>query len=180
MARSLRSSRRISAPRRKYSWELGPGQSAAQSAVSSGTPVLGSVGGQVVGEGNTLVRIRGEFLAYLNVSSDALGGLRGAFGIGKVRLSAFNAGAAACPSPITEENWDGWIFYQHLFLATITATIGDTSNVPTKMIRFPIDSKAMRKLDTDDIIYGVIEMDSEVGTATMQWYFNTRVLLKLP
>ena len=149
--------------------------------VSSTTPVLGNAGSTSVSDGQTVLRIRGTFLAYLSASNTVTtGGFGGAFGIGKARLSAFNAGIASLPSPIDEEEWDGWLFHKYFFLRTPTATIGDNINDMPGAVRFEIDTKAMRKVDLDDVIYGAIDMGDENGVAIAQWYFNTRMLIALP
>ena len=43
--------------------------------------------------------------------------------------------------------------------------------------KIEVDSKAMRKFNADESIYGAIEV-IEVGTATMQFAFCSRMLVK--
>ena len=77
---------------------------------SSGSAFLGS-GVTPVVSGLTLVRTRGQLFATLAVSSAAGDGYTGVWGIGKVTAAAFAAGLTAIPTPITEADWDGWLYW---------------------------------------------------------------------
>ena len=125
-------------------------------------------------DGHTIVRLRGYFSARLTAAASISDGFFGAFGIGKATLAAFTAGVGAVPTPITEEAWDGWIYHEYFSVLSQTTTVLED----TSWLVRQIDSKAMRKLTIEDVIYVVFEM-SEVGTATMALNMNSRVLLKL-
>ena len=180
MTRSSRQFRGGSSPvraRRKSSWEEGPGGSAAV-AVASSTSVIIGLGAQLLQDGTTLVRTRGLLHAWLVSVSAANEGFRGAFGIGIVRDQAFAVGVTAVPTPITDQGWDGWLFWMPFFIEA-PATMATFGNAGSAVVDMPIDTKAMRKLDLGDTIYGVLEV-TENGTAVANVHFDSRVLLKLP
>jgi len=158
--------------RRKTAWGVGPGGTTA-TAISSSSAVLVGAGAASTLEGSTVVRIRGELLLTLNTAITALDAFRGAFGIGIVQNPAFTAGINSVPSPITEEDDENWLYHRYFALVAPTNEfVGNT------FARIEIDSKAMRKFDSDRILYGAIEV-VEVGDATMDVSFNSRVLVKL-
>ena len=174
--------------RRRTSWELGPKSDAAgapQTITGSSAQVGGLVG--VVGlDGTTWGRIRGQFMAHLLTSGAVNNGYHGAFGIAVATSAAVTAGVASLPTPITEEAWDGWLYHHYFQIhssGAITAAGAATQIVGPDSIaaavRVEVDSKVMRKLEIDQTIYCAVEV-SEVGTATMEWFFNSRALLLLP
>ena len=163
--------------RRKTAWTTGPDATALSftGAASQGwtTGVAATV------PGLTITRVRGYAEVLLTVSSVADGGFNGAFGLGVTTLSAFNAGIASLPTPITDIDWNGWMVHQMFSLHTVTATIADGVNEVTS--RFEIDSKSMRKLPVDEmILFGAIEVEQELGAATLLFHANTRMLVLLP
>ena len=144
-----------------------------------------TTGAAVLVDGVTLVRIRGQLTIALETAAAKADGYHGAFGIGVVTVPAFTAGAASVPTPITELDWDGWLYHQFINVKAADAiAAGAAANEPGQVHnvlavqRFDVDSKAMRKLRINDIIFAVMEL-TEVGTATAQWFFNCRALLKL-
>ena len=177
-------SQRGRTPRRSSEWVLGPGQAADQTQLSSSTQILGALGSQANVPGLTLVRTRGQFLAYLNSATGQNDGFAGAFGMCVVPENSFDAGVAAVPHPLDDGDWDGWYF--HRFFTVRAAQVMnsgaasdiDVLNPVTAAVRFEIDSKAMRKFEVSDVSIGVLDVDL-AGTAVMQWNFNTRELVKL-
>ena len=174
--------------RRKTSWGAGPrtlgAVGGAQAAISTTSAVLATTGVVLLGDGNTLVRTRGELTAWLTSVNAASTGFSCAFGIGIVRSPAFVAGVGSCPTPMAEESSELWLYHRY-FMLTAGAAIGaavaadnDFVNVVTAGVRFEVDSKAMRKLDEDDTIYACLEVQL-TGTAVMNWAFNSRTLFKL-
>ena len=99
-----------------------------------------------------------------------------AIGIGIVSSQAFSIGATAIPGPLSEMEWGGWMYHRILDLHAVTATIGDNNFSNT--VWEEIDSKAMRKISSNEVLVAMVEA-VEVGTASMDIYFDTRVLLKL-
>ena len=104
-------------------------------------------------------------------------GLNGAFGIGRVTNQAFSIGVTAMPGPVTDADWDGWLFHQFYTIRGKSTVASDLAS-PSGSIRFDVDSKAMRKLKADDVVFGMVEM-TESGTVTSRIDFDSRVLLML-
>ena len=140
--------------RRRNSWGFGPGDSATLFTSSASTAVgfIGSGIGPTI-DGLTIARTRGSFQAWLT-QAGLSEGYSGAIGIGVVPQAAFVAGIASVPTPLTELDWDGWLF--HRFFQLHTPVAADFTTEGT-MIRFEVDSKAMRKLNEDQIAYCAIE-----------------------
>ena len=127
--------------------------------------------------GLTIVRTRGVLSLILLTSAQAQGGFNGAAGLCVVSAKAAGIGATAVPGPLTEDDWEGWLWHQHFVLKSPSGTIADMGSA--RVLNFIIDSKAMRKIESDTALVGMIEV-AEVGTATMHAELRTRVLLKLP
>ena len=162
--------------RRKTAWGLGPGGTGAGPLSASGAAF---VGGGVVStlEGSTLVRLRGELLLTLVSAVNPLDAFRGAFAIGMVQNPAFvTGGITAVPTPITEEADENWIYHRYFTLFTGDGTEANFDIAAAA--RIEVDSRAMRKWDTDKTLYAAIEV-VEVGAAVMDVSFNSRVLVKL-
>ena len=180
MARSRGSTqfRGRSSSRRKTGWEEGPFSGVV--ALSAVGATLWGVGQQALFDGLTIARIRGEALLWIN-SGGVLAGFQ-SYGIGLcvVTASAFTFGVTAVPSPLTEIEWEGWMFH-HVGAAIVQpgATAGEHLG-SVGAVRIPIDTKAMRKIGSDEVLCGVVEMGTEVGAATAQFSAQTRQLLMLP
>ena len=167
---------RVSAPRRRKGWEGGPGGTALQGVGSSSSVILG-LGAELLLDGTTLLRLRGQVNVNLGTGAVLGDGFQGAFGIGIVQASAFAIGVTAVPTPLTEQDWDGWIFWSTL--SVHTGDVSEPARSPQSTQVIDVDTKAMRKLDLQDTLYGVIEV-VEIGTATMDVFFDSRLLLALP
>ena len=161
------------ATRRRTGWEPGPEGilSPASSAVS-----LFPTGRTLLSDGNTLIRTRGELALILLTTSAPQSGFQVAFGMCIVSAKAAAIGATAVPGPLTEISWEGWFFH---WQGTVKIAVLTEFHVePMASVRVPIDSKAMRKTDTDETILGVLET-VEVGTSTMHAELRSRQLFKL-
>ena len=177
-----------SSRRRRTSWEIGPqtGVDGASIAIGQSEARLAAGGVTIVSDGNTLVRLRGSLNVFLT-SVDALGnGYHGAFGIGIVTDQAFDGGVSTVPTPITEEDWDGWLYHRYFGLFSAGPIAAATAaqealqvNSRPVAVHIEVDSKAMRKVRENDAVYAAIEV-IELGTGTMEWSFNSRTLFKLP
>ena len=67
----------------------------------------------------------------------------------------------------------------HYFdVRAITATEADGSNAFATVQKIVIDSKAMRKFGSEQILFGSLDV-TETGTSVMRLQAETRVLLKL-
>ena len=173
------------AQRRKTSWEIGPqtGTDGSAQVLSSSAATI-ATGAVTPGlPGVTVIRTRGELLLVLKSASVVGAGFHGAFGIGIASAAAVAAGIGSVPTPITEEGSENWLY--HRYFAVVSAGVVDgtasTDSDPNTgaVLRVEVDSKAMRKFDDQLVIYAAIEV-TEAGAATMDWYFNSRQLVKLP
>ena len=167
------SSRRGTA-RRLTSWGAGPGSQSSLGVSASSNSFLGA--GLVItsDEEVTIVRIRGLFRVLLTAATAVGDGFFGAVGIGIVATSAFDAGISSVPTPVTEVSWEGWLW--HSFFG-VHRSLGD--GAPSESTDLVIDSKAMRKQNSDEVLYAAVELTEE-GTATADLYLDARVLDKLP
>ena len=163
--------------RRLTAWGIGP--NATGLSLSSTSSQLWTNGVVLaVEERATIVRIRGVVHA-LEVNQDSVhAGFAGAIGIGLVNSQAFAAGIAAVPSPITEIDWPGWMYYQMFDIRAVTATESDGANAQSIEFNAQIDSKSMRKWGPEETMFGAIEV-VEIGVAQMNFDADTRVLVKL-
>jgi len=187
MGRGFRSTSRqlIRAPRRLSSWAGGIASGTAgsgQTLNSTAASLLGTA--FAFSTDVTVVRQRGEFLLFLESAAAAADGLFGAFGIAIATTAAVASGAAAVPTPITEQDWDGWIYHRYFSIIAPSAIAGgaaadaDLVAPVSSALRFEIDAKAMRKVTNLDSLYAAIEL-TEIGTASARLFVNTRMLVKL-
>jgi len=174
--------------RRRSSWEIGPqtGVDGAAIAIASSSLLVGNGGAVVLADGPTLVRLRGELNLFLTLSGGVGDGFHGAFGVAIANEDAFAAGVGSLMTPITEEDWDGWIYHSYFGIfsggpvaAATTAKQQELVNPGSAVVHREVDSKAMRKLIEHDTIYCALEV-VELGNCTMEWAFNSRMLVKLP
>ena len=170
-----RARQRFAAPRRRTGWEEGPGQNTFVNINASSVAILGA--GQQAGEdGNTIIRLRGFVELNLTQAVTIGDGFAGALGIGIVSAAAFAVGVTAVPTPITEVEWEGWLWHQYFNLHSAVATAAMTGSAG--ILRLMIDSKAMRKIDTEETIYAALEV-TETGGGNMIVRLGTRMLIKL-
>ncbi len=175
-SRQFRSPRAVSS-RRTTIWSQGPESGNAQSVTTAGLTIITT--GQVSGGGVTVVRLRGMLSLWIEATTAIGDGFQKvSAGIGIVTDDAFSIGATAMPSPITDPNWGGWFWYQQL-----GSFIGDST---TETFRFPmqarkveIDTKAMRKIQPNEVIFGAVAVSNEVGASTLTFHMDTRMLVKL-
>jgi len=171
---------RVRTQRRKTAWGVGP-NATAQASTAALNPIAWANGVVLQNDSEaTIVRIRGIMSLVLHVSSLAAGGFLGAAGIGITTAAAFAAGVGSMPSPITELDWDGWMWHHFYDVHSVTATIADGANAGAVYQRVLIDSKAMRKFRTDEVVFGIWENAEEIGTATVTIHANSRMLFMLP
>ena len=164
--------------RRSTSWGVGVGGSLPSVFVASSTAILGS--GVVIEEdGSTIVRIRGSLQAFLSVQDAAGSGYHCALGICLVNDDAFGIGVTAIPDPVDDVSFDGWIYHRFFDVHAVTATEADGSNAVAAAVQFEVDSKAMRKWDDFMTLVAVLQV-VENGAATLQVFFDSRMLVKNP
>ena len=147
--------------------------------LSVSSSALFTTGQQLLVDGLTLVRTRGELLVQLLTSDGAggAGGFRWAAGICIVTENAAGVGVTAVPSPITDLGWDGWLWHQLGNVRVQETTLLGQQLAAT--VRVPIDSKAMRKMRSLDFIIAAFQV-VEVGVSTIEAHLETRMLVKLP
>ena len=122
----------------------------------------------------TLVRLRGYFQIQLLSVGAGADGFLGAIGIGLMPTEALIAGATAVPGPLTDSDFDGWL-YHHFFVVTepTAAVVGSQ----TSGFNVAMDSKAMRKWDESLSLFGATEL-TELGTASAEFNADSRLLIK--
>ena len=166
-----------SGPRRLTTWEQGPGGTSFTTLTDTSPTIVGA-GAVLVGERATLVRLRGDAYVQLLLAAASGDHMSGALGIGIVNDQAFATGISAMPAPITEQDWDGWIWWKAFAVMVVT----DTEAVDSALNswHFPIDTKAMRKMQAGDTLFISAQASVEGGTVSTKIFVDTRALLKLP
>ena len=168
-----------SSSRRKTEWTDGPESSIIQSVTAGGSSGINT--GIEAFDVATIVRIRGELMVWLEaVGTVGDGFTEFAAGIGIVSTDAFDAGAVSIPSPILDKDWGGWMWYtSRSAIVGLSVTESDVVQSPLGAIRIPIDTKAMRKIEPNNVVVGVIGTRAEVGVATLSFQMSSRMLFKL-
>ena len=177
MARPRGFQHRSRSPRRSTTWGFGPD---AVLSSSGATPSLLFTTGIVLVVQNkaTIVRLRGSAMVHLTAAGSAGDGYTGAFGIGLVSAEAFAAGAGSVPGALTDSDDDIWLYHQFFEVKSATAMLADGVNAQSIAQRFEVDSKAMRKLTIDQVVFGSFEA-FETGVAVVQFVFDSRMLVKM-
>jgi len=142
----------VRGPRRATDWSASLVQD-SQVTVPASSAVLLETFVPIVG-GETIIRTRGLF----TIASDQSVGTEiqfGAFGICVVTQQAAGIGITAIPHPSTDAAWGGW--FVHGFFAEEFRFLSAIGFQPHNAAQFPIDSKAMRKVDEDERVVVVIE-----------------------
>ncbi len=163
----------ISSRRRSpTAWELSFISTGVTTVVANGKTLLSSSAGLLISN-FTIVRTRG----ILCIGSDQTGATEdqvGAFGVGIVSEQARAAGAASIPGPVSEAIWDGWFVHQFMINRFVNVTgVGVDANF-VKTIE--IDSKAMRKVDSNDDLVLMVENGS--GSTGFVFTAQMRFLIK--
>ena len=177
--------RRTSSVRRQTSWGLGSSSASGGQTLSSSGTSIGGLTAVPTLEGQTIVRTRGEFVVNLLTSSAPNGGFHGAFGIAVVTQAALTVGVTAVPSPLDEEDWDGWLYHRYFHILSggiLDSSVVDDEDIinsTTAALRVEVDSKAMRKLPVEEAVFCAVQV-VEIGVATGLWQFDSRMLMKLP
>jgi len=163
--------------RRKTSWSIGPEDIDGGTAASADELWSGGVTLNVPEV--TIVRIRGLIRVYLNSAAALADGFEFACGIGLVTNEAFAGGATAIPSPLGDEDWDGWMFHSYGDVRSVSATFATGPNAFSAVFQIDIDSKSMRKWNDGMTLFGKTQW-VESGTASTTMHAVSRVLLLLP
>ena len=162
--------------RRPMSWVFGP--LALNVAISADGKTQWTTAISSTEAEQTIVRYRGGGAFNLLTAAAAGDGFTVGLGVAVFTIQAEVAGAASVPGPLTDTDWDGWLWHQVFVVQAITATISDGVNAMAASHQFEIDSKAMRKWDGGaEVIGGVLEV-IEHGTATAEFNAHGRMLIK--
>ncbi len=139
----------------------------------SAITIIGS-GAQAQDDGLTIARVRGYLEMHLTAATAINDGFVGAFALGIASENAFAAGAASVMDPVNDLDWDGWFYHRFISLHGLLTTAAGLVR-----LAFEVDTKAMRKVAEGDTVYAVLQT-TETGTATMDVFFDSRLLALLP
>jgi len=124
----------------------------------------------------TVVRTRG----LIGFKSDQLAGTEpqaGAYGECVVSDQAAAIGVTAVPTPVTDDGSDLWYVYQRFFGEFAFTTAAGFEN--QAMIQYPIDSKAMRKVEDGQDLITVLETETTACSQGVVFMSYSRFLIKL-
>ena len=162
MARSRTSGRRTD-----YGWSGNNFTRLAQTTGGSANSLADSEAPQ------TLMRCRGEILYRMDVAAAGDAGNLG-FGIIILDNAALAAGAGSIPSPVTALDAD-WLWHGWGLCHSETGTQSDS--LSSHIGRLVIDSKAMRRMKTNDNVVFVGDVVILSGTPTFDWQVGCRILV---
>ena len=167
-------------PKNKTFWELGPGGDDIATWDSSGftgdTTVILGLGATPVGQPLTVMRLHGVLEILLSTATSALDGFNWAFGVGVCTADAFAIGVTAVPNPFDDISWNGWMV--HKMGAIHSPIAGVATAFPSNAQSLEIESKAMRKLNLNEVLFAAIQV-GEVGVSVMTVRFASRILLQV-
>ena len=138
--------------RRATDWVLGFGSTAFTAIAGTTKVLLASIDVSAANTPGTIVRTRGGIFVVTGAAT-AGQNIIGAVGLALVSDVARAAGIGSIPGPFTDALWDGWFWYQSLLYQSQSA--GASFNVEGRF--YPIDSKAMRKMEGDSGLVWVVE-----------------------
>ena len=158
--------RRVVRPSRSFRRAARPGGTWGR-FIDTGTGVAAStkvlLGAFVLSTTNIAETIR-RTVGHINFSSDqtaaAIETPFACFGMIVVSDNAVVAGATAIPGPITDASDDGWFVYQPLSVSQG----GTDSDLAHQM--FPVDSRAMRRVEVGFSVALMIETGASFGSIT--------------
>ena len=153
--------------RRLTQW-IGPAPQGYVSVATTAAVII--LSGDFV-EALTVVRNRG-FLSIIPEASSSDAEITGAVGIGVVSTDAKTTGIASVPTPFTNGDWGGWLYWQAF---AFTLDFSDATGKQYLNWSMEVDSKAMRKVQANESLVTVAE--SEVGA--FQISMPLRTLVKL-
>ncbi len=117
-------------------------------------------------------RTRGQVIAEMATFSASTETATCAFGIGILPRTPTPT-AATIPGPLTEASWDGWFVHGMIVLsAPVLFTLTGSQSYQ----RTEIDSKGMRRVNQDDIIFVAFE-NASFSDVTVAYHLAFRQLL---
>ncbi len=148
---------------------LGPALQDFVNVAAGGATLLGNFSFE---DPATIMRTRGMISIVPQVFGADLV-INGAFGIGVVSNEAVAAGVASIPEPFSDADWGGWFVWRSFTYRMEFADATALNFIPWQL---EIDSKAMRKVQTNDNM--VLVAESQVGAFAIS--SSLRHLIKLP
>ena len=152
----------------KTEFEWGVGTAFGDSIGSAGTVAALTL----VNQTSTLVRVRGNLLTAMDVGA-ANDKAVVAYGLMIGTDAQVTAGVSAFPSPLVVGQGD-FLWHQLVPLRSETGTQSDA--LSTHVARTVIDSKAMRKVRTNDQLVLVVDVNILAGSPTIDFIMGTRSL----
>ena len=149
-------------------------------AVAQGSqPTLGATSvGITALDRITLARIRGRGFVHLDAGA-ALDSITVAIGLIVVKTEAFvTGGVTAMPGPLTDPE-QSWVWHQLLPLGPAVSATDDGGDL-SRNIQFEIDSKAQRKMQTEDTLAFVAEGAILAGSPTWDLQAHCRCMFLIP
>ena len=168
MARQRNFHRGFKQSARLTEW-TGPALQSYVNVATTGATIVSSVAFE---EPATVIRTRGR----VSVAPQTFGAdleITGAIGMGIVTQEAFAAGVAAVPEPWTDADWGGWFVWRSFGYKFELVDATGTLQVDWG---FEVDSKAMRKVSSNEVL--VVVAESQLGAFKI--FDGTRHLIKLP
>ncbi len=148
---------------------IGPAIQGSVNVASGGASIISSASFDAPA---TIVRTRGN-VAVIPQSFAADLNVFGAIGVGIVSDEAFNAGVASIPEPFADADWSGWYLWRSF---SYTLELGDATSIMTVNWNFEVDSRAMRKVGSNETL--VVVAESQGGAFSL--FAGVRTLVKLP
>ncbi len=167
MARQQHRFRGSSRTSRLTTW-LGPADAGYVNVASGGKSLLASSSFE---EPNTVIRTRG----VVSVGPQSFGvdvEIKGAYGVAIVSTDALAVGITAIPGPFSDSDWGGWLVWRSF---AFIFEFGDSTGRMFANVNMEIDSKAMRKVESNESL--VVIAESQGGL--FQIWDGTRHLIKL-
>ncbi len=158
----------FSAGRKRLSEWIGPADQAYVAVASAGATLIGFASFE---EPTTIVRTRGA-ISVIPQTSAADVDIVGAFGIGVVSTEAFTAGIASVPEPFSDADWGGWYVWRSF---SSRFEFLDATGTILPAFNFEVDSKAMRKVASNETLVMVAE--AQVGAYSISTPLRTLVEL---
>jgi len=152
VARPRHSFGRRGGQKRLTEW-IGPADQGYLSVASAGATLIGFGSFETSA---TIVRTRGMVSIRAAVSAGL--DIIGAIGVGIVSTEAFTAGIASVPEPFSDADWGGWYVWRSFSYRFDSVT---QVGVFPSVWDFEVDSKAMRKIGSNETL--VIVAESQAG-----------------
>ena len=160
--------------KRATDWQLATLSSGYVTVAANSKVLIASIGSSALAgiSPATIVRTRG-MLSVASDQSAAPEAQIGGFGVGFVNEVARALGVTALPGPVNEALWDGW--FVHQFFQQRFEELSQVGFDTTGAIQYVIDSKAMRKFESDE---GLVFMVENNATTGFQVALQLRLLVK--